>query len=68
MKGEGHLQVQSPNTGQPQTAQSCLPATSFTHFTGIILGMGSANKRRRYNLTPSLIGWAHTQNNPCFTI
>ena len=30
--------------------------------TGVILGMGSANERRRYNVTSSLIGWAHTQN------
>ena len=32
--------------------------------TGIILGMGSANERRRYNVTSSLIGWAHTHNDP----
>ena len=31
---------------------------------GIILGMGSANERRRYYVTPSLIGRAHTKNNP----
>ena len=24
-----------------------------------------ANERRRYNVTSSLIGWAHTQNDPC---
>ena len=29
---------------------------------GIILGMGSANGRRCYMVTPSLIGRAHTQN------
>ena len=28
----------------------------------IILGMGSANVRRRYYVTSSLIGQAHTQN------
>ena len=33
-------------------------------FSGIIVGMGSANERRRYNVTSSLIGWAHTQNGP----
>ena len=32
--------------------------------SGIILGMGSANERRRYYVTPSLIGRAHTQNDP----
>ena len=32
----------------------------------IILNKGSANKRRRYNATSSLISWTHTQNDPCF--
>ena len=31
---------------------------------GIILCMYPANGRRRYNVTSSLIGWAHTQNYP----
>ena len=26
--------------------------------------MGSANERRQYYVTPSVIGWAHTQNDP----
>ena len=30
--------------------------------SGIILGMGSANERRRYLVTPPLIGWVHSQN------
>ena len=30
----------------------------------IILGMGSANERLRY-IVMSIIGWAHTQNEPC---
>ena len=32
--------------------------------SGIILGMGLAKERRRYYVTPSLIGRAHTQNDP----
>ena len=32
--------------------------------TGIILDMDSANKRRRYVVTPPLTGWTHTQNDP----
>ena len=32
--------------------------------TGITLCMRPANGRRRYNVTSSLIGWTHTQNNP----
>ena len=31
-------------------------------YTGIILCMRRANERRRYIVTSSLIGWAHTQN------
>ena len=31
----------------------------------IILCMRPANERRRYNVTSSLIGWAHAQNDPC---
>ena len=34
---------------------------------GIILCMCPANERRRYNVTPSLNGWAHTQNDPWST-
>ena len=33
-------------------------------ISGIILCIGSANERRRYTVTSSLIGWAHTENNP----
>ena len=32
---------------------------------GITLCMGSANERRRYNVTSSLTGWTHAQNDPC---
>ena len=35
----------------------CLPPTQSA---GIILCMDSANEKRRYNVTPSLIGWAQT--------
>ena len=29
--------------------------------TGLILGLRQANERRRYNVTPSLVGWAQTK-------
>ena len=32
----------------------------------VILYMHPANERRRYNVTSSLIGWMHTQNDHCF--
>ena len=35
---------------------------------GIILCMHLANERWRYTVTPSLIGWAHTQNGHCIMI
>ena len=31
-------------------------------ITGLILGLRPANERRRYIVTPSLIGWAQTWN------
>ena len=34
------------------------------YTTGIIPGIGSANERRRYIVTSSLIGWTHTQPDP----
>ena len=33
-------------------------------YPGIILCMCQANERRRYIVTSSIIGWAHTQNDP----
>ena len=36
------------------------------YIAGIILCMGSANEKRRYNVTASLIGWVYTQNGSCF--
>ena len=33
--------------------------------TGLILCLRPANERRRYKVTPSLIGWAQTNNQPC---
>ena len=47
---------------------SSMKAWAMSHFTpniGIILGMRSVSERWRYNVTSSLIGWAHTQNVPC---
>ena len=38
------------------------------HNTGDHLHMCPANKRRRYIVTLSLIGWAHIQIDPCNTI
>ena len=40
-------------------------STQYTRLNaGIILGVGSANEGRRYNVTSSLIGLAYTQNDP----
>ena len=36
-----------------------------TDDPGIIPGVGSPNGSRRYNVTSSLIDWAHTQYDPC---
>ena len=36
----------------------------FDKFAGIILCLCPANERKCYNVTLSLIGWAHIQNDP----
>ena len=41
---------------------SQLSYSSLTPYSGIFLRMGSANERRRYIVTSSLIGWAHTHS------
>ena len=35
------------------------------YHSGLILGLHPANERHRYKVTPSLIGWAQTYNQPC---
>ena len=37
----------------------------FQSITGIMLCMRPADRRRRYIVASSLIGWAHTQNDTC---
>ena len=34
-------------------------------FNYMVLGLHPANERRRYEVTPSLISWAQTKNQPC---
>ena len=52
----------------PWTWSSLVEAIDWCMFGteawGIILGMRSANERRRYNVMLSLIDWVHTQNEP----
>ena len=38
---------------------------NFNADAGITVGMASANVKRRYIVTLSLIGWGYTKNNPC---
>ena len=44
------------------------PTRIVTVKAGIILCMHPANVRRRYNVTLSLFGWVHSQNDPCESI
>ena len=63
--------VPAPFRPQWVNTQAC--QMSFCVYTGLNLGyrstwiilcMRSTNERRRYIVTSSLIGWAHTQNDP----
>ena len=53
-------------TIQPEGAkQNTVVITPFVFIVlGIILCMRPTNEGRRYNVTSSLIGWAHSQNDP----
>ena len=48
---------------------ACIPRAQWVNSritsSRIILWMRPANGRRRYMVTSSLIGWAHSQNDPC---
>ena len=44
---------------------STYPSGSLIRVAEIIFCMRPANERRRYNVTSSPIGWAHTENDPC---
>ena len=41
---------------------------SAVAITRLILGLCPANERRHYKVTPSLIGWAQTYNQPCIML
>ena len=56
------LSVASEN-GRNSHCSKGIPTSHMRLQPGIILGMGSANERWHYNAT-SVIGWAHTQNDP----
>ena len=53
--------------GYPEIYNSTAPSTTTTltmMLPRLILGLHPANERRRYKVTPSLIGWAQTKNQP----
>ena len=66
----------TPDPGTRHTSSDHFDVSSFIinnvlhwtrasgQYSGIILCMCPANKRRRYIVTSALIGWAHTQNDP----
>ena len=59
---------QTPNVGRTLIGNKIVDHSDVVGaapVTGIILCMRPANGRWRYIVTPSLIGWAHTQNAPC---
>ena len=62
-----HIGKQHKYNAKQQQQQQNIPSTTTKQDThqGIILGMDSANERWRYIVTSSLIGWAHTRNDPC---
>ena len=60
----GSLPTIQSRWGVPQSIFGSTNHTAGITISGIMLYMCPANGRRRYNVTSSLIGWAHTQNDP----
>ena len=58
-----------PELNWPQPCP-CVPTNIMccANVSGIILCMCSANERRRYNVTLSFIGWAHSQNDSWMSV
>ena len=52
------------NFSIPDYSRLCLKSQCFHKAAGLILGLRPANERRRYKVTPSLIGWAQTWKQP----
>ena len=42
------------------------PCHGLLSYSGLILGLRPSNGRHRYKVTPSLTGWAQTQNQPWY--
>ena len=73
-EGKGHQILTGLGASWPHTYKTGAGPSLNTTFgviyspwlpnPGIILGMGSGNESRRYNVTSTLIGWAPTQNAP----
>ena len=61
------LQLKNPLQNGPQATISLINVSGLTakEWAGMIHCMRPANKRRRYHVTLSLIGWEHTQNHSC---
>ena len=59
-------------TPHTMTVRREVSAVTYDQLTidivGIILCMRPSNERWRYSVTPSLIGWAHTQNDPWYSL
>ena len=48
--------------------ESHMHAPFAEDISGLILGLRPANERHRHKVTPSLIGWAQTKNQPCVLV
>ena len=59
-----HFSDRVPPPGVQVISIHCAQTIVYT-ATGLILCMHPANERWRYTAPSSLIGWVHTQNDPC---
>ena len=61
-----HVHGAGVPVGSPRIARlaSTCERPHLLHYPGLVFCMRPANERRRYTVTSSLVGWAHTQKDP----
>ena len=65
---EGNSPVAGNSQHEGPVTRKCFHLMTSSCCAGIIPVMGSVKERGCYTVMPPLIGWAHSQNDPCCVI
>ena len=67
-RDQNMISQRTPHTSSSWESYGVYFGSKLIISTGIILCVHLANERQHYNVTSSLIGWAHIQNFPCIIL